>query len=163
MYITGAGKTLDTAAPLAAFSYHTVPHWDLTVRLNASDGDATVTLQRNGSPISGSNNLFSHIIGGSYTLTVTKGDLIKYTKDFDLTSDLTLEVPTLVAKGNVNGTTDAEGEVSVLDMACLFTWLSKETNEGQIADESYFNRVCDVNDDGTVNILNYQALYMLVK
>ena len=64
----------------------------------------------------------------------------------------------LTATGNVNG--DAAQQVDVTDMACLFTYLSTGERQGNLhADPAYFDAVADVNSDGMVNILDYQALY----
>lgn len=163
VYVSGPGKALDTAAPLATFSYHYVPKWDVAVRLGDADSEATVTLTRNGSPLTGSDNVYSRLVGDSYELTVTKGDLVAYKKTIDLTADVTLDIPTLVEKGNVNGAPNRLGKnVSVEDMACLFTFLSTSARTGQIQDAVYFDLVCDVNEDDVVNILDYQALYEML-
>lgn len=64
----------------------------------------------------------------------------------------------LMAVGNVNG--DAAQQVDVTDMACLFTYLSTGLRQGELgSDPEYFAAVADVNQDGMVNILDYQTLY----
>lgn len=64
----------------------------------------------------------------------------------------------LTATGNVNG--DVAQQVDVTDMACLFTYLSTGERQGNLQeDPAYFDAVADVNSDGMVNILDYQALY----
>ena len=64
----------------------------------------------------------------------------------------------LTATGNVNG--DAAQQVDVTDMACLFTYLSTGLRQGELrGDPVYFAAVADVNQDGMVNILDYQTLY----
>ena len=69
---------------------------------------------------------------------------------------VTLPDTHLVAKGNLNG----DGLTDVGDMECLFTYLSTNQRVGQLrSDEEYFLTVADVNTDGTVDILDYQALY----
>lgn len=63
-------------------------------------------------------------------------------------------------QGNLNGDTI----IDVTDMACLFDYLSAGKLSGAYQnDPAYFKAVADVNEDGTVNILDYQALYELVK
>lgn len=81
----------------------------------------------------------------------------------DTVASVNLGEVELVRIGNVNGATTKFGEVGVDDMQCLFTRLSTGKNEGQITDEVYFKQVCDVNTDGVVNILDYQALYEVLK
>ena len=64
----------------------------------------------------------------------------------------------LTATGNVNG--DAAQQLDVTDMACLFTYLSTGLRQGELRrDPVYFAAVADVNQDGVVNILDYQTLY----
>lgn len=64
----------------------------------------------------------------------------------------------LIAVGNVNG--DAAQQVDITDLACLFAYLSAGERQGNLqADPAYFDAVADVNSDGMVNILDYQALY----
>ena len=67
-------------------------------------------------------------------------------------------VNVLPIEGDLNG----DGAADVLDMACLYTYLSTGENEGTL-NEEYFAAVADVNGDGSVNILDYQALYEIVK
>ena len=57
---------------------------------------------------------------------------------------------------------NGDGTVDVLDMACLYTWLSTGEKEGKLSDAA-FTAVCDTNGDGEVNILDYQKLYEIVK
>lgn len=64
----------------------------------------------------------------------------------------------LTATGNVNG--DAAQQVDITDLACLFAYLSTGERQGNLqADPVYFAAVADVNQDGVVNILDYQTLY----
>lgn len=64
----------------------------------------------------------------------------------------------LIATGNVNG--DATQQVDITDLACLFAYLSAGERQGNLQeDPAYFDAVADVNSDGMVNILDYQALY----
>ena len=76
-------------------------------------------------------------------------------------ADGSIVVPTikLVPRGDINGT----GEADAIDMQCLYAYLSTKKAEGNLNDEpSYFTSVADVNNDGVVNILDYQALYMFI-
>ena len=57
---------------------------------------------------------------------------------------------------------NGDGAVDVLDMACLYTYLSTGENEGQL-NAGTFAAIADVNGDGSINILDYQALYEMVK
>ena len=65
----------------------------------------------------------------------------------------------LVSRGDINGT----GNLDATDMQCLYAYLSTDKVEGGLKNElSYFTSVADVNNDGEVNILDYQALYTLI-
>lgn len=74
-------------------------------------------------------------------------------------------------RGNVNGAANALGQaVDASDMQCLFEYLSLgQINSRLVKDENdpaqveYFRSVADVNEDGLVNILDYQTLYEIVK
>ena len=68
-------------------------------------------------------------------------------------------VNVLPIEGDLNG----NGTMDVIDMACLYTYLSTGANTGDIEDEDYFQAVADVNGDGSINILDYQKLYEMVK
>lgn len=63
-----------------------------------------------------------------------------------------------VPVGDVNGS----GVTDAVDMQSLYTYLSTGTKEGILDDEA-FMAACDCNSDGNVNILDYQALYELVR
>lgn len=84
------------------------------------------------------------------------------------TYTVTIAIP---ERGNVNGAVNPQGKaVDVSDMQCLFEYLSLgRINSGLVKDENdsaqvaYFRTVADVNEDGLVNILDYQALYEIVK
>lgn len=101
----------------------------------------------------------SALESGSYRLRLKKYGCI--TREFPLTWEdgqvrVTLPDIRLVAVGNCNG----DDLTDITDMACLFTYLSAGQRVGALAeDEAYFRTIADVNKDGTVNILDYQALY----
>ena len=69
---------------------------------------------------------------------------------------------TLIKRGNINGMSSGTEDVDAADMQCLYELLSTGTYTGQIADANYQKAVVDVNSDGEINILDYQALYMLI-
>lgn len=74
-------------------------------------------------------------------------------------------------RGNLNGVVNALGQaVDTSDMQCLFEYLSLgQINSRLVKDDNdpaqvaYFRTVADVNKDALVNILDYQALYEMVK
>lgn len=53
---------------------------------------------------------------------------------------------------------NGDRETDVTDMACLFNYLATGENEGEL-DGLALIAAADVNNDGEVNILDYQALY----
>lgn len=71
----------------------------------------------------------------------------------------------IIRRGDVNGTSLSEITFGndVTDMQGLYEYLSAGQKSGAIQDDGYFAQVADVNADGAVNILDYQALYLLVK
>lgn len=91
-------------------------------------------------------------------------------KDGDLKIDVDVK---LVKKGNLNGSEGVGNEVDVTDMACLFDYLAQGLRTGELVadnvaqqtddEKEYFDTVANVNGDDVVNILDYQALYEMVK
>lgn len=64
-----------------------------------------------------------------------------------------------------NNVRDLNGDsaVTVVDLQALFDYLSTGTMTGCFADVDAFKEFADYNCDGTVNILDYQLLYALVR
>lgn len=105
----------------------------------------------------------TNIAPGRYTLEASKPGYVTHSVSVDaatITDTLAVE---LVMVGDINGCATKWGDVDVTDMACLYTLLSTGNYDGQIKDEEYMKRVADVNGDGTINILDYQRLYMVLK
>ena len=62
----------------------------------------------------------------------------------------------------VFGDTNGDGSVSVLDVACLYTFLTQSVNEGSVTNEACFRSAVDINSDGTVDVYDLQLLYEIV-
>lgn len=62
----------------------------------------------------------------------------------------------------VSGDTNGDGSVSVLDVACLYTFLTQSRNEGSVTNEACFRSAVDVNSDGAVDVYDLQLLYETV-
>ena len=63
-----------------------------------------------------------------------------------------------ITTGDLNGS----GGTDIQDMAYLFTWLSQGLNSGKLTGTAFLAAI-DVNGDSAVDILDYQALYEIVK
>lgn len=61
-----------------------------------------------------------------------------------------------------NGDCNGDNEVDLRDMACLFTFLSTGENEGTLK-EWLLRFAADVDNNGYVNILDYQSLYEMLR
>ncbi|MBQ6249322.1 MAG: hypothetical protein IJJ88_03815 [Oscillospiraceae bacterium] len=107
------------------------------------------------------------IVRGS-TSPVANGENTWEDAETVYTYTVTIAIP---ERGNVNGAANALGKsVDASDMQCLFEYLSLgKINSSLVKDENdstqvdYFRTVADANEDGLVNILDYQALYEIVK
>lgn len=100
---------------------------------------------------------------GYYKLTIKREGYVSYAVEgLYHTDDSVLPSVTLVRVGDINGTGGTSGDVDVTDLACLFDWLSTGSYNGSIEDYQYREQVCDVNCDGTVDILDYQRLYTMI-
>ena len=171
IYVTGGGRSLNTEDPLATFAYREAAPYTLTVCANSEKDDCAVKLclWKNGKKIventsTDASAIFqcAHLAAGSYTLTIEKSGYVAYSESVTLSDNKVLEI-TLYKQGDIDGNRSALNKnYGVLDMQCLYTFLSENRNEGQIANEIYFKRIADVNDDGFVNILDYQCLYDLI-
>ena len=110
-----------------------------------------------------------HIVRGSSVMDAGSGmNNIWKNAETVYTYTVTIAIP---ERGNVNGAVNTQGKaVDASDMQCLFEYLSLgRINSSLVKDENdsaqvaYFRSVADVNEDGAVNILDYQALYEIVK
>lgn len=107
-----------------------------------------------------------HVPAGDYQMSIALQGCVPNTVAITVPEHGMAEVKaSLVALGDVNGAVNEQGQaVDVSDMQCLFVYLSRGTIDGALAeDEAYFRSVADVNNDGLVNILDYQTLYEMVK
>lgn len=102
----------------------------------------------------------TNIAPGQYTLEVSKPGYVTHSVPLDTAAMADIFAVELVAVGNINGAESSLGDVDAADMQCLYTLLSTGSYDGQIKDEEYMKLVADVNGDGTINILDYQRLYM---
>ena len=110
--------------------------------------------------------LFNYTKPGDYLLEIAWDGCVTRTVPVTVEEGKAASVTvSLCARGNVNGAASAQGKVvDASDMQCLFEYLSQGTIDGALKDdEAYFRAVADVNEDGYVNILDYQALYEMVK
>lgn len=109
----------------------------------------------------GSMAVFPNVDPGEYRLTVEQQGCATRTYAIAVAQGKVTVVDAVVtALGDVNG----GGETDISDMACLYDWLYLGEYTGALKDdEAYFRAVADVNKDGLVNILDYQALYEMVK
>ena len=98
---------------------------------------------------------------GEYLLEITWSGCVTRTVPVTVEEGKAASVSVaLLQRGNVNA---ADG-TNIFDMQCLFEYLSQGTIvEAMADDKTYFRAVADVNDDGAVNILDYQTLYELLK
>lgn len=98
-----------------------------------------------------------HLKDGAYRLEIASEGCV--TRFVDVTVEngsVAAASAALVKRGDLNGADGAD----VQDMQCLYEYLFYGTKGGALAkDESYFRAVADVNEDGRVNILDYQMLY----
>lgn len=133
----------------------------MRVELLNSEGDSLQAAH------GGENAALTGVTTGSYQVKVSQSGCVPRTVQVEVgaaSEDVQLGEVELVKVGNVNGSKSQAGDdVSTEDMQCLFTQLSTGVNEGQIEDQTYFQKVCDVNNDDVVNILDYQALYEIVR
>ena len=103
---------------------------------------------------------FASLPAGTYTICVEKTGYVSYKTEFVYTGVNRPPDVTLVKRGDINGAPSDTGDVDAADMQCLFELLATGAYSGSIKDEAYRNAVADVNSDGVVDILDYQALYM---
>ena len=169
IYVTGEDRVLDTIKPLATFRYHQMDRY-LTVKVDDGDGGqaAQVRLWRNGVPLTILPEIesgvfqYAGLTDGDYKVEVSREGFISRTELFKLSEDKTLDIA-IYQKGDVDGNrAPAEGNYGVLDMQCLYTYLSESRNTGAITGETDFRAVADVNGDAAVNILDYQCLYEML-
>lgn len=71
----------------------------------------------------------------------------------------------LLRRGDVNGAMEGDGnDIGTADMQCLYEYLSAEALPGTLANDApYFQAVADCNNDGELDILDYQALYEMIR
>ena len=109
----------------------------------------------------GSMAVFPNVDPGEYRLTVEQQGCATRTYAIAVAQGKVTVVDAVVtALGDLNGSRKTD----ISDMACLYDWLYLGEYTGALAAErDYFRAVADVNEDGLVNILDYQALYEIVK
>lgn len=114
---------------------------------------------------------------GTYTLRVDGGGCVAWEMPFALSDDSgSANVACLLLRiGDVNGDgTGAENALQcALDLQTLYDYLALRQVPGSFCDSAdaardellvrYFLRLADVNEDGQVDILDYQRLYLLAR
>lgn len=114
---------------------------------------------------------------GTYTLRVDGGGCVAWEMPVDLSDDSgSANVACLLLRiGDVNGDgTGAEDALQcTLDLQTLYDYLALRQVPGSFCDSAdaarnellvrYFLRLADVNEDGQVDILDYQRLYLLAR
>ena len=114
---------------------------------------------------------------GTYTLRVDGGGCVAWEMPFALSDDSgSANVDCLLLRiGDVNGDgTGAEDALQcALDLQALYDYLALRQVPGSFCDSAdaarnellvrYFLRLADVNEDGQVDILDYQRLYLLAR
>lgn len=115
--------------------------------------------------------------GGTYTLRVDGGGCVAWEMPVALSDDSgSADVACLLLRiGDVNGDgTGAEDALQcALDLQALYDYLALRQVPGSFRDSAdaarndllgdYFLRLADVNEDGQVDILDYQRLYLLAR
>ena len=99
---------------------------------------------------------------GDYTVRITRNGYVTRTLPLAVTKNSQEEMlldTFIVRQGDVTGSLKAGDSVDVTDMQRLFEHLSGAAT----LTDTYALAVADVNSDGWVNILDYQALYMLLQ
>ena len=125
----------------------------------------------NGWNINRNQIVFRYKAQGEYLLEITWSGCVTRTVPVTVEEGTASVTVPLCAIGNINGAASALGQaVDASDMQCLFEYLSQgQINSSLVKDKNdsaqveYFLQVADVNEDGAVNILDYQALYEMVK
>ena len=106
------------------------------------------------------------IADGVYDITISKQGCVPYKTQATVTGG-NLSIDTafeLVAPGNLNGAAVGDTVAGTDDMQCLFEYLSLGDISGVLqGHEEYFRQVADVNGDESVNILDYQSLYLTIQ
>ena len=129
------------------------------------DGSVTYALYRDGSsePVLQGSAIdefyWFGVSDGAYRLEISGSNIV--TRSFDITvsgQSISASEDIRVAQyGDVNGT----GGVDISDVACLYEYLTTETNSGTLP-EDYFKKVADLNGDDTVDVYDLQFLYEVV-
>ena len=80
-------------------------------------------------------------------------------------ADIAGKEAVLLRRGDVNGAMEGDGnDIGTADMQCLYEYLSAEALPDKLADDApYFQAVADCNNDGALDILDYQALYEMIR
>ena len=101
------------------------------------------------------------IANGNYSVTLLRKGYVSaavMAAVADNAISLTAEL-TMIRRGNVNGVNDVE----ITDVQCLYEYLATRVPTGMFQDDIVLLRqVSDVNEDGILNILDFEALYQKV-
>lgn len=101
------------------------------------------------------------IADGNYSVTLLRKDYVSaavMAAVADNVISLSEEL-TMIRRGNVNGVND----VDIIDVQCLYEYLATRVPMGAFQDDpALLRQVGDVNEDGILNILDFEALYQQV-
>ena len=101
------------------------------------------------------------IASGNYSVTLLRKGYVSaavMAAVEDNAISLTAEL-TMIRRGNVNGVND----VDIIDVQCLYEYLATRVPMGAFQDDpALLRQVGDVNEDGILNILDFEALYQQV-
>ena len=128
-----------------------------TLTLRSADGKKTVGESK---VVHGKVSLAA-IADGNYSVTLLrKGYVSAAVKAAVADNVISLsEELTMIRRGNVNGVND----VDITDVQCLYEYLATRVPMGKFRnDTALLRQVGDVNEDGILNILDFEALYQQV-
>ena len=128
-----------------------------TLTLRTVDGEKTV----GESKITHGRVSLVAIANGNYSVTISrKGYVSAAVKAAVADNAISLsEELTMIRRGNVNGVNDVE----ITDVQCLYEYLATRVPMGAFQDDpALLRQVGDVNEDGILNILDFEALYQQV-